>query len=454
MRLSTSSWLSAAIICVTALWALTNRAGYHFEAILGCLWLVIVVYAAASRWSSVVLLCHLAAVSFPLEYPMLGPLSLYRIALFLSLLLLAAQSIGTIMASTRTIVVYLTMLGMMVYVHVFFTREITVGSVFQLKDQYIVWIFYLMLGALCFKDQESYPFRNMLVIGVLVTALNVFFPSETLWVTQKNADDVRRMAMDTDPNYAAFTFFPGLAYLLARLMLGRDGLSGVLTLAGLALVIMYGILGTGSRGGLTAALAITLVELYFVLTRFPRYRRQALFLGATLFLAGGLAVLRDEVFQTRLASKGQGESSLDAYSSGRMEIWGDYVEALVLHPTLFGHSGDLVTQGSDPKYAHNTVLQLFYDFGLIGSLLWITLLASALRGLFRGRMGRFYVVEVGLTVGYGTALMFLTHGGDRHAAMWFGYLAARGAARPLAAWWNAPPSVPVGAPANPWAKHA
>jgi len=171
------------------------------------------------------------------------------------------------------------------------------------------------------------------------------------------------------------------------------------------------------------------VELYFVLTRFPRHRRQALFLGTALFLAGGLAVLKDEVFQTRLASKGQGESSLDAYSSGRMEIWGDYVEAIVQQPTLFGHSGDLVTHGSDPKYAHNTVLQLFYDFGLLGSLLWITLLASALRGLFRGRMGRFYVVEVGLTVGYATALMFLTHGGDRPAAMWFGYLAARGAAR-------------------------
>jgi len=417
-----------AIICITSLWALTNKAGYNFEAALGALWLAVVVYAAVFRRPTLVLVCHLAAVSFPLEYPLIGSLSLYRIALFLSLILLIAHNLGRIIDSAKMFMLYLIMLVMILYAYFFFTQPLTiVGSVVQLKDQYIIWIFYLMLGALCYNDNETYPFHSMFIIGLMITSLNVIYPSETLLVTHKNAEDIRRMAIDTDPNYSAFTFFPGLAYILVRLMIGRKSLMGVVSFLMLTTAIIYGILGTGSRGGLVASIAIAIVVIYNILIRYPAFRQRNLVLCMALFLVGILTVLSDDIFQGRLANKGQGEQTLDAFSSGRIEIWGGYLRSIVQEPTLFGHTGGLVSQGFGPHYAHNAILQLLYDFGMLGSLLWITLLAFSMRGLSRGRTDHLYIVEVGLTIGYGTALMFLTHGGDRQAAIWFGYLAARGA---------------------------
>lgn len=207
-RYNALSWINLAVICLVTIWAVTVRNSLNFEISFCYIWLCITLSAALYRKYSIVLLCHLAAISFPLEYPMVGSVSVYRIVLFLTLIILIANHAVQIITVYRVLLVYLTMFGVLFYSYSFFTQEENIGVyVIQQSHNYMMWIVYFLLGALCYKQEENYPFYSMLWIGITVTSLNILFPSEELRVTEKNIYDVRRMFMATDPNYASFVFF-------------------------------------------------------------------------------------------------------------------------------------------------------------------------------------------------------------------------------------------------------
>jgi O-antigen ligase len=145
-----------------------------------------------------------------------------------------------------------------------------------------------------------------------------------------------------------------------------------------AVVLVVGLVASRSRGGLLAFL----VSLAMLPLAFGRLRKAALPVGLVLLVALGFADLRpiQQGFLTR------------GVQNSRLVLWGDVLPMVRSFP-LFG-TGMNAFGTAYPRHqhvlksewigqAHNEYLQALTDTGLIGAVLFLTLLFSVLRGAWQ-----------------------------------------------------------------------
>jgi O-antigen ligase len=193
-----------------------------------------------------------------------------------------------------------------------------------------------------------------------------------------------------DPNglatvlMAALALSLGLAAALRRMPLARMAVIGVATLCAAAIFL------TGSRSGLIA-LGVALAAFIVVGSR---WRGRILVLALVLAVAGVgyYKYVASPGLRSHVSTVGSGESRLDLWTVGWRMVQKHPVEGVgagnfpvssvhyLLEPGAIARSDSFV---GTPQVAHNTYLELWAELGLVGLLLFLSMVGLCLRSALR-----------------------------------------------------------------------
>lgn len=196
-----------------------------------------------------------------------------------------------------------------------------------------------------------------------------------------------------------------LAYVLATILPLTIGLAAIadewprrIMHAAAAVVLIVSVLLTQSRGGFLAMLIVP-VQIIAVMTS-PRSRSKAgspskgmsrsKLLVVTALVGIGALVIWNEIpgsAQSRILSvfSTTNDYNLDmADTTGRLSIWDRGIDAILDRPIGYG-IGTFSTvdgmRGGRYKAAHNSVLEVAVELGVLGLLLYLAMLRAAFQGL-------------------------------------------------------------------------
>jgi O-antigen ligase len=148
---------------------------------------------------------------------------------------------------------------------------------------------------------------------------------------------------------------------------------------------------TGSRGGLLAALAI--LALYLLL----RFRVSTIKIGLIGAVVGALYIAApDHLTSTRDENKS---------AQHRVEVWAKGVDMVEANP-VFGVGKENYRVYTGRLIAHSSPIEIMGETGVIGLFVWITLLYTAIKGVWLHRTGDYDATDKA----YSTALLLIVVG--------------------------------------------
>ncbi|MGY1457200.1 O-antigen ligase family protein [Luteimonas sp. A534] len=221
------------------------------------------------------------------------------------------------------------------------------------------------LLALVLIAQASYLqkncFRIMWVIALCAVVLTIHGIEQVKlgqgWTGMPTVQDgrIQYVGIFSDPNDLAMLFI--IAIPMALLMAGRGGALGMRRLFwwSVALLLLYGVYLTDSRGSFLAVMAMAGVWLWL---------RRGLVVAGTLGAAGMAGLM---MLPTRMQELDAGESS--AY--GRIESWYDGIQMFTANP-LFGVGIGNFTEHT-LLTAHNSFVLVLAETGIIGYTIWLAM---------------------------------------------------------------------------------
>lgn len=228
---------------------------------------------------------------------------------------------------------------------------------------------YICLTLIPYNKAELELMENIQILLLVILSAVTLFSNGTL------ADRTTLMIMGQtcDPNdFVGYFVFP-LAVALKKLVSGKHSFLYLLLIA----VSLYCIFLSGSRGGFLA-IAVTIAGFAFL---YPsKNTKRFLFLaGGFVLLVGGWVVLKP-LMPENIIERMNVDSVMESGGSGRVEIWESMIQTIITEPDklLFGRGiktlHRFVRDGVwREAVAHNQVLQITYNQGLVGLISFLTL---------------------------------------------------------------------------------
>ena len=230
---------------------------------------------------------------------------------------------------------------------------------------------YICLTVIPYNKTELEWMENVqIIILVILNALTLLsngnrFERTTLVI----------MGQTSDPNYfVGFFVFP----LTVALKQFASGKHRVLYLSLIA-VSLYSVFLSGSRGGFLA-IAVTIAGFAMMYPSSLR-KRIVYFLGGFFFLTVLWTVLKP-ILPENIVERMSVEAVLETGGTGRTDIWKSMIQEIVDHPEclLFGRGIDtlhsIFLNGAwNQVGAHNQIIQIIYNQGLVGFLAFMFLTA-------------------------------------------------------------------------------
>ena len=305
-----------------------------------------------------------------------------------------------------------------------------------------------MVWELAPKRQALQALMVAYVLGAMVTALQILVAYRT------HGGVMRRFSAGTsDPNSVAMTLALGLPMAWYLAMTYRRPLLRWVCRAYLPLGL-FGLMLTGSRGGLVAAM----VGLLVVPLTMTKLSPGKLAMGiALLALSGALTVAYvPDAIAKRLSSTGA--SVEDMNLGGRFEIWTAGIKAFG-HAPLTGYGAGGFKNAAapylrgEPRVAHNSYLSVLVEEGLIGLILYLLMFVAVFLEVMRlpAFERRYALVQFAAVA---TALLPLTW--EDSKPVWFILAALLGLAHAQAtsAGERAPQPLPQRASPTAWSSRA
>lgn len=179
---------------------------------------------------------------------------------------------------------------------------------------------------------------------------------------------------------------------------------------GAALLMVVGLVRTGSRGGLIGLIAM--VAALIVLAT-PRQRTRLISAALAASVAFGALVSSNDELRTRFASTFDSSETDYNYTAanGRLELWKRGIHYMVTHPVTGVGIANFPTAelliGSEIKReqgiysrhmftAHNSLVQIGAELGIPGLLAYIAVVFTAFVGLWRIRRDAVAIARAGL----------------------------------------------------------
>lgn len=267
-------------------------------------------------------------------------------------------------------------------------------SLVFLAASYLCTVILFLLVSQCvrhFKTLEAIG-KGLVVMTLILGAAIVVHPKEL--VTESG---FRLSVSDSyDSNDLAVVYAMGMPFLFYWFWRGGLFWKAVCVLA--ALLAVYGIYRTGSRGGLVALGAVVLYMIVRVRELGP-FLRGALVAG---LVVGGIAMTQTDTFeQLILALRGQDYNTTS--DDGRIQIWKRGIGYAFTYPvTGVGvkcfdvAEGDKEISGRTKSVsgirwmtAHNSYIQVAAECGLIVFAFWLAMIVSSFLELRRQRKNLF-----------------------------------------------------------------
>lgn len=407
-----SKILVLAACLLETLWLLAAQVLNNLYVLVPCL----VCFLALTAWSAVKSMA-LPVLLFFLPFSALlkiqpGMNSFYTIALLLVFL------IYIVMGSKKINVYHL------IPALVLISLLLVVKTVFGFPFRYDFIMFassLLMAPFLCREmDDKKYDFYWLTVafsLGIVLAALTaryfIVFPTIARYVRKLSLFGVVRYAgYYGDPNFYSSHIATALSGVMVLLLHNpKKGRSVALVL--LMMVLLY-------CGFLSVSKSFLLIVLFLVLfwgVAFM-FKRGKLTMKVTIVLSlivGAVFLLSFTAFSDLVDMMVQRVTSgktLDDFTTGRTELWNQYIRALGEDPKLLLFGMGYTNIMINDRGSHNTLLQMVYQMGIIGSVIlfaWIICYVRTLMAEARPRWGSLVQVCIILigSIGPWMALDFL-----------------------------------------------
>lgn len=198
--------------------------------------------------------------------------------------------------------------------------------------------------------------------------------------------------------HTGYLFAPALAICFARIAIApKTNAWAMILLAGNAALCLW----FGSRGpffALAAGIAVAAV-----LCSSVRHRGTVWQVSSSLVLGGLLSLsvpTPDQDGFGGVARMSQTSENVNQFSTGRLNFWAEAAELTAKRP-LFGYGVNqfqFTSQIADGRFRHphNFVMQVFFDWGIVGGSAFLGLFAFAVAGILRrrGRATQSYPIAV------------------------------------------------------------
>jgi len=223
-------------------------------------------------------------------------------------------------------------------------------------------------------------------LGIILAALTsrqlTEFPTIARYIEIKDLFGIQRYSgYYADPNFYSAHITTVLGGVLV-LLLNRVDIRKAIVLTAMLVLLLY--CGSLSVSKSFLLVAVCLLLFWAVSVLFQKNRMSAKVMVLLSFGVGVIFLLSSTIFTdmidtmlTRLGS----DQSLSDFTTGRTELWSRYIRAFEEDPflLLFGNGYTDVTVGG--RASHNTLIQIVFQFGLVGSVVLLAWFACYVRTL-------------------------------------------------------------------------
>ena len=228
---------------------------------------------------------------------------------------------------------------------------------------------YICLTVIPYNREELDLMENVQILLLIVLNMMTLLSN----ATEDDRTTIMIMGQTCDPNYfVGFFIFP-LTVALKKLVSGKYSLFYLLLIG----VSLYSVFLSGSRGGFLA-IAVTIAG--FALLYPSKSANRFVFLVGGFVLLMGTWVILKPVLPENIVERMNVESVIETGGTGRIAIWKSMIQAIVKEPDklLFGRGintfhGFLSGRTWHATGAHNQILQIIYNQGLVGLMSFLML---------------------------------------------------------------------------------
>jgi putative inorganic carbon (HCO3(-)) transporter len=239
----------------------------------------------------------------------------------------------------------------------------TGGALDQLAKFGPAAISFFIFAAACTNQRHLKISMGVLVICAMVLALHGVEQVKTGigWTGTPLIDDgrIQYVGIFNDPNDLGLLFVS--AFPMAVFLRRFGGFFGRLFWLGGALLLLYGVYLTNSRGAMLAVLVVAGVYIW--------HRRGPVTAGTL----GVIGLICMRALSSRMQELDAGEES----ASGRVDAWYSGMHMFMSHP-LFGVGAGNFTEYNDLT-AHNSFVLVLAETGFVGFLLWLAFVGYSFR---------------------------------------------------------------------------
>ena len=283
------------------------------------------------------------------------------------------------------------------------------GNVYTL---FKIVVFFLLLNINIYSEKD----RKVMRFAMTGTAVLAIY----MMLTTVRTIDVSFLAerasfsffgVAQDPNYMCQLLVVPVVVLLAAALKENTPLIKRIISAILCLFILYGVLYTGSRGGFLGAF-IGIISYIIVYRKMSMKKALALVAGAILLFGvyTYLIGLLPDAVSSRFSADAIFRSRYG--TSSRTGLWAKYFRTMTQNPTSFLLGYGKNTGGSIIGFgAHNYFVQQFFECGIVGLALSISLLICIFRIAWENKQwiavaSFFGIIVMMMTLSVGSDLRF------------------------------------------------
>ena len=262
-----------------------------------------------------------------------------------------------------------------------------------IDNSYLLFMMLLVLFPVVKEElnYNKYDFFQCIVffaVGIIVAALSakvlVVYSNIAKYIKIDSYQTIVRLSgYYGDPNFYSAHITAALAGCLAIIQNSKSK-KNIIMLSILSLLLLYCGMLSGSKSFVLVAGLVFILWIFEVL--FMRGRFSMKF----MMITGIIAVILYVVFSGRLngligvlITRFSNASNLSNLTTGRTELWASYIETIFYDAKIFligkGFTNILV----NGRASHNTLLQIIYQFGVIGG----TVLTVWIISFFREKRG-------------------------------------------------------------------
>lgn len=234
-------------------------------------------------------------------------------------------------------------------------------------------ILYICLSVVKYSDRELKLLEDVQIL-LLMALIGITLFSED---SELNRSTLTIFGQESDPNYFVGYFIFPLSITIKRIIRSKYRIAYFL----LALLSIYCVFLSGSRGGLIA-IGVLIISFALIYPKKLKHKFLLLLSGCVFMLCAWLFIV--PILPENIIARLSVENVIETGGSGRWSIWKSMMDEIVNSPDefLFGRGIHAMHEvAPDGKWrqvvAHNQIIQVLYNQGLIGLIAFTALTAGS-----------------------------------------------------------------------------